>query len=278
MTSPRRRSMASRMRGQRVPQSKGWETRRENQLIERFGPNSEQVRDFRATVLATTYGVHSKGIEERNLDRLSLKDVRGLAERKLSAREIKTLVNKERTAVDRLLDAGMTPDEIIRYRLTKPSRLEMPANQRRLAERREGLVLAKASQPEARESLLARGLSEIRREDELVRMGFPNSTTAERRALEYLGQQPTQTGVMRDFIRVFQARASELRRSIGMPRAQAARLAVQEMIQTNQIPFGAGSRVRSLRGTGTQGTAWHAFLAFLDQMYGEDEGVLSNAS
>lgn len=85
------------------------ETRRENNLIRKFGAHSPEVQEHRRTVLLA-HGVNKKGIDDQIL-REPLAATRSLADRALTSKEIKALASKDPKLVKQLLDAGMAPYE-----------------------------------------------------------------------------------------------------------------------------------------------------------------------
>src|SRR5680860_292059 len=175
------------------PKTHSGQVRKEKRLVEQFGPRSSEVRMFRAKVLVSK-GVYPVGVDERNLHYLPLSKTLWIAEIPrgfYTAREIKELATKDRRKVSPLLKLGMTPDEIVRYRLTKPSRIAMPINQRRLAQRQVAMVIQLASQPDISRSQHAKDVAAVIRERELVRLGVPNATAADRQALAIFADQTT---------------------------------------------------------------------------------------
>lgn len=273
MTTPRRQPTFT-QRLSRLPdppKTASGQARKEKRLIEQFGARSEEVRLFRAKVLVNK-GVFPVGVEERRLHHLPLAKTRWLTEvpgGNYTAREIKELANKDRRKIAPLLALGMTPDEIVRYRLTKPTRIETPRNQRRLSDRRIAMEIQLASQPDISRGQHAKDVAAVIRERELVRLGFPFTTSAERDALFIFADQSTNSTVMMRFMRDFLRISRDLRRIEGMSKERAGRAAVASLLAQGLD----GRRTQSARLY--KGTVWEAFLAFLDRMYNEEEGFLA---
>jgi hypothetical protein len=246
-----------------VPASFASQQRQERRLKAKYGPSSQQLRDYRVAASTKYFPTAFRSdVVSYKLDTMPLSKVRALAVAGQTPRKIDLLRHKDLKVVKSALARGFDADEITRFRLTQPSRAA--SNLKREAKRAAGIAQKRSILSNAPIVDLARIEAVDTRMNELRRMGFPDATNQELRGLEAFSEEPQHAASVIAYLKILRTLQRDFMQDRrGLSKVDAMRMAIKAYIDT----AGVGMRVESIRGTNYEGGVFEAYLAYLDKKY-----------